>query len=861
MDRKRRLFALLALGAYFVGLVMFQSRLTWENFDRQLHITQTARPPFTVAYPGGIVNALRPEAVAAGLVRADHLLAIDGKPARGERSPQAAVNRLPAGETMRVTVERDGHPVTSTIRLQPVSATPLALTDWILFSFLGILTPWFCLILGFGVAFQRPLDPLAWLLLMLLMSFGGVAQAGNVVAIVVGWEMPTRPLAALYYLTTTNSWGFWMMLFGQYFPDRSGGGKWDRIVRWVLGAPLAAYALLWGISNASAIEDADTMWFESAVQHWSSADVVLAIVGIGVFFANVFLKMARATTPDARRRLTLLASGAGVSLTPVVLLALTALLMGRSFLAFVTFSPWVWIPSLLLLFLFPVTLAYVIVVTHAMEVNVVVRQGLQYALARGGARLLMASVVVAMAIYAARVAYEPGIARSRLWLLLVELGAVLLLVRLMSERLYGWIDRHFFREAVNTERVLGELSSKVRTIFEVKPLLQTVTETIASALHINRVVALVRQNGDFVPAYAMGFSAAVLDVRFSANGSVAERLAQNRQPLRWPAQIMERAEDKRALDELTAELLLPMSANDRLLGFLSLGPKRSEAPYSASDIRLLEAVAVQTGLALENSRLTAEMAHEIAHRERLARELEIAREVQERMFPQDAPATAGVDYAGRCRPAATIGGDYYDFLPLPDGRLGFAIGDVTGKGIPAALLMASLRASLRGLAITHSGTIAEMMSNLNLVIYEASPVDRFATLFYGVFDPASRAFTYVNAGHNAPILLRNGSGELVRLAEGGLMVGGFRSAQYQQATVTLETGDTMVMFTDGISEARNAAGEEFGDQRLIHSIREGAAFPAAALLDRILCAVESFSAGARQYDDITLVVVRAAVRT
>src|SRR5581483_4886736 len=269
MDRQRRLLALLVLGGYFVGLVMFQSRLTWENFDRQLRITEMARPPFTLAFPGPTLNALRPEATAGGLVRGDRLLGLGGKPAHGERSPQAAVNGLRAGETLQATVERNGLPVTVTIRLQPVNATPLTITDWILFAFLGVLTPWFCLILGFGVAFQRPVDPLAWLLLMLLMSFGGVAQAGNVLAIVAGWEIPTRPLAVLYYLTMTNSWGFWMMLFGQYFPDRSGGGKWDRIVRWVLGAPLAGYAVLWGFSNASAIEDIAAMRFEAAVQRWS----------------------------------------------------------------------------------------------------------------------------------------------------------------------------------------------------------------------------------------------------------------------------------------------------------------------------------------------------------------------------------------------------------------------------------------------------------------------------------------------------------------------------------------------------------------------------------------------------------------
>ena len=146
--------------------------------------------------------------------------------------------------------------------------------------------------------------------------------------------------------------------------------------------------------------------------------------------------------------------------------------------------------------------------------------------------------------------------------------------------------------------------------------------------------------------------------------------------------------------------------------------------------------------------------------------------------------------------------------------------------------------------------------DLNRVIYEASPVDRFATLFYGIFDPVSRAFTYVNAGHNPPTLLRAATGEVVHLAEGGLMIGGFRSARYQQGSVTLVTGHTMVIFTDGITEAGNAAVEEFGEKRIIDIVQAGAGLPATGLVQRILRAVELFTRGAGQHDDITLVVVR-----
>lgn len=853
--------ALLALGLYFLALLLFQSRLTWENFNREFHITEAAQAPFTLGPAGPTLNILRPEAVAEGLVRGDRLLMLDGKPARGERSPQAAANQHRAGDAMLVTVEREGAPLTVSVRLSPVDAAPLTVTEWILFAFLGVLTPWFCLILGFGVAFQRPRDPLAWLLLLLLMSFGGVAQAGRVLIIVSNWELPTRPLAVLYYLTITNSWGFWMLLFGQYFPDRSAARAWHRGIRWVLGMPLACFALLWGLSNALAIENAGSMPFEVAVQRWSTIDLVAQVLGIAVFFASLFLKMGRAILPDARRRLRLLMSGAAVSLTPVILLALTALLTRRPLTAFLAFSPWLWIPSLLLLFLFPVTLAYVIVVAHAMEVNVVIRQGLQYALARGGARLLMASLIPAIAIYSARIAYEPGLARPRLLLLVVVLGGVVVFLRAISARLYQWIDRHFFREAVNTEHVLAGLSDKVRTIVETEPLLQTVTETISSALHVNRVAVLLRRDNEFVSAYALGVDADRTHVSFSAKSPVVERLGRERLPIRpddASAQIVGEAADRTALQTLGAELLLPMSAHDRLLGFLSLGAKRSEAPYSSSDVRLLEAVAMQTGLALENSRLTAEMAREIAHRERIARELEIAREVQERLFPQEAPPVIGLDYAGKCRPAATIGGDYYDFLPLAGSRLAFAIGDVSGKGIPAALLMASLRASLHALAIAQSGDIAALMANLNQLIYDASASDRFASLWYGVFDPSTQSFQYVNAGHNPPILIRGVSGDIIRLQEGGLMLGGFRAARYQQGSVTLAPGDTVILFTDGVTEAMNPTGDDFGEKRLVAEVRGAAGLPAMQLLDRLLGALDAFTAGAPQYDDTTLVVVKVS---
>ncbi len=202
-------------------------------------------------------------------------------------------------------------------------------------------------------------------------------------------------------------------------------------------------------------------------------------------------------------------------------------------------------------------------------------------------------------------------------------------------------------------------------------------------------------------------------------------------PNNWINQRPEVSQEERAkFAELQAELMVPLFTKDRLLGFISLSQKRSEEPYSGTDLRLLESVAVQTGLALDNARLTAAIAEEAAQREALRQEVEIAREVQERLFPQQLPAVPGLDYYGTCRLARGVGGDYYDFLLLPDGRLGIAIGDVSGKGISAALMMASLQASLRGQIMLAPCNLAELMSRVNRLVYEASWANRYATFFF-----------------------------------------------------------------------------------------------------------------------------------
>ena len=267
-------------------------------------------------------------------------------------------------------------------------------------------------------------------------------------------------------------------------------------------------------------------------------------------------------------------------------------------------------------------------------------------------------------------------------------------------------------------------------------------------------------------------------------------------------------------------------------------------------------------LAVENNRLVAQIASDAADRAERIRELAHAREVQERLLPQTCPAIAGLDYAGASRPALGVGGDYYDFIRLSDTELGLAIGDVSGKGMPAALLMATLRAYLHGQTFSCATDLTDVMANLNRLVYESSAANRYATFFYGQYDATTGAFTYVNAGHNPPLIFRarGDRPQVLRLEPTGPAIGMMPDSSYGQGHDTLDDGDVLVLFTDGISEAMNPAGDEWGEERLTELCDANRALPARQLIAHIMRTTDAFAAGAAQYDDMTLIAARVLAR-
>lgn len=239
---------------------------------------------------------------------------------------------------------------------------------------------------------------------------------------------------------------------------------------------------------------------------------------------------------------------------------------------------------------------------------------------------------------------------------------------------------------------------------------------------------------------------------------------------------------------------------------------------------------------------------------RAAHELEIAKQVQARLFPQVLPQVQTLEYAGICIQAREVGGDYYDFLSLGRDRVGFALADVSGKGIAAALMMANLQASLRTQSTMAWDEPQRFLQSVNNLFYENTAENAYASLFFGAYDDDARMLRYANCGHLCALLLRR-DGELKRLDSTCTVLGLFKDWDCSMAECSLFAGDTLALYTDGITESFNDAGEEFGEQRLIEALRQNCEASPQAALDSIVAQVRKFS-GREQHDDITLIIAR-----
>jgi serine phosphatase RsbU (regulator of sigma subunit) len=333
--------------------------------------------------------------------------------------------------------------------------------------------------------------------------------------------------------------------------------------------------------------------------------------------------------------------------------------------------------------------------------------------------------------------------------------------------------------------------------------------------------------------------------------------------------------DPRRATEHTAVKALacaPLRVGERVIGVIALGSTVPMA-YTAAELKLLTTLALQTATAIENARLferTLQAARErerllALHKEtevaraRLENELDLAARIQADLFPAALPLVTGYDLAARNRPARQCGGDYYDALTVPssDGkeRLLLCVADVSGKGLPAALLMSHMQATLRAL-LGRTASLPALAGHASELLYASTSAQKYVTAALVELEPRTGACRFVGAGHVDTLVLRR-DGQVITLPSTGLPLGLMPLAlAHAELTVTLERGDTLVLFSDGVTEAQDASEEEYGEARLVELLRASVGQPPAALIDRVMAAIDEFAGGAPQFDDITLLVAR-----
>ena len=389
----------------------------------------------------------------------------------------------------------------------------------------------------------------------------------------------------------------------------------------------------------------------------------------------------------------------------------------------------------------------------------------------------------------------------------------------------------------------GQELSENRPLNELFPV---ILDLAIQAVNAQRGVVLLLEGDTLVPKAHKGegfrISTAVRDRVINEKASILVRDAQMDDAFKARMSIVEH--------KVHSMMAVPLEAKDRIIGLLYLDSPFVLRQFTEDDLKLLTVMANTAAIRIENVRLA-----EVEEADRMMRrDLAQAEEIQKGTLPRQAPNVAGADLAGYNAACRTVGGDYYDFFPYKDGRVALALGDVSGKGMPASLMMMALHARVHVLA-EEPGDLGGFMCRINKATCASCPSNRFITFFFCVLDPATGLLRFANAGHNPPIVMR-ASGEAQMLEGGGPVLGILSIAPYQEMSVELGPGDMLVLYSDGVTEATNTNYDEFGEERFIEVLQQNRDMNAAAIVEAVTKSLAEFTAGAPQADDITLLVAR-----
>jgi serine phosphatase RsbU (regulator of sigma subunit) len=455
---------------------------------------------------------------------------------------------------------------------------------------------------------------------------------------------------------------------------------------------------------------------------------------------------------------------------------------------------------------------------------------------------------------------EYELSQSRAFPILFTLGVVLVFNPLRN-RIQDLVDRIFFRKEYDYSEIIDRIGGAMTTLLDLEQVISRLIQTFMTDMFINTssVMLLSPAGAGYRVFLADGEEKQDVEkVHFEQDAALMQIMEQGKKEL-TKYDILEdpkyrpvRNECAAGFDALHASLIVPLVYQDKVIGLLNLGEKKSGKPYKREDIDLLRSLAHQGAVAIENARLFKDN----LEKQRMEEELNIARDLQMSMLPAHCPEIKGFKIAAQSIPAREVGGDFFDFIEMGESKMGLVVGDVTGKSVSGALVVAASRSVFRMLS-EEQLSVGDIMIRANKRMKRDIKSGMFVALFYAVLDGRNKVLSFCSAGQTQPIYFSSKTGE-VRLQEtlgDKFPLGILDETDYQETQIRLEPGDRLVFYTDGIVEAMNANREIFGFDRVLEIVRKEKTSSADVLLHRLLEQVKEFSGGAIQHDDITIISV------
>jgi phosphoserine phosphatase RsbU/P len=744
---------------------------------------------------------------------------------------------------------------------------------------------------GLAVLLLKPSDKQAWLLALMLGTFAGLFN--NNLYNVPSWTLFLVACARLVALWLVPLFPHFFLVF----PERS--RLFARFPRLLTYLYLPFYLIVlpaFGVNRfAGTLELYEYPLGEAALKAAGRLMIVAFPLIMAYLVAGLIALAAsyRAASIEGRRRLRVILAGCTAAfLNLLIIIVLEFFGLDRTLAA-----EWIELAPLVTLPLVPLSFAYAIARHQVIPVSLIIRRGVRYVLVSRGSVLLEAVAVTVAVTVALTLLFNylrpPGIVIG-LVSAAVAIAAWKLESRLHEKYLAPVIDRKFFRQSYDAQQIIADLADSLRTTTNLGELLTLVATKIQSALQTENVAVLLRDEGtgDFVSRVACEYDEAsgqavareTREWRLPHYAEVLVRLAETRQPLdidltdaddeltaRLKSDEGHVSIERQTLTRLNSHLLLPLAAKDGLLGVISLGPRLGDLPFSGDDKRLLTGVAGPVAFALENAQLVERMVEEARQRrevevenQRKAEELAYARRIQLSMLPKRNVSLERVEIIGEMRTATEVGGDYYDFIELKDGRYCVAVGDATGHGMAAGLVVGMVKMGLiNGLQTLNGHTSTKrLVEDLNRSL-KLSLSERGMGMCLGValINPATLAVELISNGMPFPFHYRSATGTLQPLVMQAPPLGFLKQIIARPMTLHLEPDDALVWVSDGFGERMNGDGETWGDEEVALTLericREEAS--AEAISRRLIESCDRAAGGRSNDDDMTIVVAKVKV--